>query len=119
MFCRNRLVCGWLLTCLLVLGGAGLVHSADAPEKETAKKPRLPNHFGKLDLSEEQKQKVYAAQKKFGKEISDLREKLKKLQADQEKEMEGALTADQLAKLKTLQSEAKAKKPTTATVEKK
>ncbi|MCA9095966.1 MAG: hypothetical protein KDA68_20945, partial [Planctomycetaceae bacterium] len=78
-----------------------------APE---AKSPRLPNHFGKLSLSEEQKGKVYATQMKYAKEIDELKARLKKLQGEQQKELEGVLTTEQRSRLKLLKSESR-KKP--------
>ena len=77
------------------------------------KPPRLPNHFAKLDLSDEQKGKVQATQLKYSEEIDELKRRLKKLQSEQQKELEGFLTAEQRSRLKLLKSEFR-KKPTTA-----
>lgn len=123
MFCcnRSRSVPGWVLAGVLGLsiGGTGPVSSADAPTTKNdavgknEKPPRLPNHFAKLDLSDEQKGKVQATQLKYSEEIDELKRRLKKLQSEQQKELEGFLTAEQRSRLKLLKSEFR-KKPTTA-----
>lgn len=105
-------VWGWCFGGALVLGvwGVGAVRSADPPAAEVeAKVPRLPNHFAKLSLSEEQRTKVQTTQMKYAKEIDELKSRLKKLQAEQQKELESVLTAEQRSRLKLLKGESRKK----------
>lgn len=118
---RSKVVWGWCLAGVLVLGvwGSGPVNSADpagakGEAGQEAKSPRLPNHFGKLSLSEEQKGKVFATQMKYAKEIDELKARLKKLQGEQQKELEGVLTTEQRSRLKLLKSESRKKPASTA-----
>ena len=71
------------------------------PAKAEAKGParRLPNNFGKLGLSDEQKEKVYAVQAKYAEEIAKLQKQLADARAKVKVESEALLTAEQKAKL--------------------
>lgn len=81
--------------------------SAQAQDK---KKGFLPPNFGKLGLSDEQKQKVYTIQAKYKAEKDDLNKKLKKITDDQNAEIAGVLTPDQKEKLKEITSFEKTEK---------
>lgn len=76
--------------------------------------PRLPNNYGKLELSGEQKDQVYAIQKKFEAEIESLEKQLAALKAKREAELLNVLTAAQKEKLKSIQATPKTKKAKTA-----
>jgi len=67
---------------------------AKAPKDGTNAKMRgqLPPNWGKLGLSDEQKQKVYAAQGKYRDKIDALKKQMADLQDQEKKEMEGVLT---------------------------
>jgi colicin import membrane protein len=84
---------------------------AAEPAKKEAKGParRLPNNFGKLGLSDEQKEKVYAVQAKYAGEIAQLQKQLADARAKIKTESEALLTADQKAKLAEILAEAKKK----------
>lgn len=71
------------------------------PAKTEAKGParRLPNNFGKLGLSDEQKEKVYAVQAKYAEEIARLQKQLADARAKVKVETEALLTAEQKTKL--------------------
>ena len=70
-------------------------------EKKGAKKEgkadsqSLPDHFGKVGLSDEQKKKIYAIQDQYEIEIKDLQKKLADLKTKQIAECEAVLTAAQ------------------------
>ncbi|QDV29347.1 hypothetical protein Spb1_12330 [Planctopirus ephydatiae] len=83
-----------------------------ADDKEDS--PRLPNNFGKLELSGEQKDRVYTIQKKYAAEIESLEKQLADLKAKRDAELQGVLTAAQKEKLKSIQSTPKTKKAKTA-----
>jgi Spy/CpxP family protein refolding chaperone len=84
------------------------------PDKPTG---RLPNNFGKLNLTDEQKTKIYQLQDDYGPKIADLIKQVEQLRIDRDKAIEGVLTAEQKSKLKDLQAataqkSAAKKKPT-------
>lgn len=95
-----------------------------AAQKEKAVKaekkpsPRLPNNYGKLDLSDAQKDQIYTAQAKYNGQIDALEEQIKSLKEKRDDEIEAVLTAAQKQKLKALQSETKRKKDDKETGEK-
>ncbi|MFO1020520.1 MAG: hypothetical protein U0903_07470 [Planctomycetales bacterium] len=111
-------VCGLVcLTGTLISGADPVKKAADGTKKEVkaeSKDPplkgRLPNHFGKLDLTDEQRQTIYKIQDKYDAEIDQLEAKLKELKGLRQKEMEGALTKEQQSRLKLLKNEG-SKKP--------
>ena len=92
----------WLIDAANSAKGAD---SAKAPEKA----PRLPNHFGKLGLSDEQKEKVFSIQSKYDEELKALKERLKKLQAEEQQEFETLLTPEQRSRLELLRTESRKK----------
>ncbi|MCS7167632.1 MAG: hypothetical protein RMI91_01245 [Gemmatales bacterium] len=71
--------------CLML--GAGV-----AQEKPTG---RLPPGFGKLGLSEEQKQKIYKIQAEYEAKIQALRAQIKKLEEEERVQIFSVLTPQQ------------------------
>jgi hypothetical protein len=75
------------------------------PDEKSVKVPskygRLPRYYGKLDLSDEQRTKVYAVQEEFGKQIDDLLRQLDALKSAREKKVKAILTASQKRMLTT------------------
>ena len=71
----------------------------DAPAKFRG---QLPANWGKLSLSDEQKQKVYEVQGKFQSKIDALAKQIKDLKDEEKKEMEHVLTEAQKARLREL-----------------
>jgi len=63
-------------------------------------KGQLPQGYGKLKLSDEQKQRIYKIQATYKAKLDDLEKQKKKLQSDRKKEYEKVLTKDQLQKLR-------------------
>jgi hypothetical protein len=94
---------------LVVLSG-GLV-GQDAKQKEDPKKVetkddppgkvkgRLPMHWTKLGLSDDQVQKIYRVQNKYDKEIDDLQAKIDEAKANRTKDSKAILTAEQKKRL--------------------
>lgn len=82
-----------------------------AAEKKEDKKPvnRLPANYGKLGLTDVQKDKVYAVQEKYDAQLDTLEEHLKALRAKRSSETEAVLTVEQKKILKDLTDEAKEK----------
>lgn len=84
------------------------VEKAAKPEKTPS--PRLPNNFGKLELSDAQKDQIYAAQARYNGQIDVLEEQIKSLKEKRDAEIEKVLSLAQKQKLKALQTEPKKKK---------
>jgi hypothetical protein len=103
----SRLCVCALLGAMFVVSG-GLV--GQEKKKEDAKKDEpvvkakgmLPPNWGKLGLSDEQKQTIYKIQNKHDAEIEKLEAKIKELKETRLKEMRAVLTADQKKKLEEL-----------------
>lgn len=94
------------------------VQAAGAKPTADAEKPkgRVPNNYGKIGLSEEQRTKILSIQAKLDGEIDKLEAQIAQLKAQKEKEVEAVLTAEQKTKLAELtaatakkKSDAKAK----------
>lgn len=86
---------------LLVLAGGFLV----AQEAEKKASGRLPNNYGKVALTDQQKQKIYGLQERYGKQIDELVEQVEKLRQKRDAEIENVLSQEQRAQLKSLQAE--------------
>lgn len=76
-----------------------------ASEENTPKAFRLPNHFGKLGLSEPQRDAVLKAQSKYGEKIAELQKQIEKLKDEQREEIREILNRDQKAELDKLTAE--------------
>jgi hypothetical protein len=108
-----------LLVALIAVGGAASLTGAPAllaqkadtkaavPEKAKSYK-RLPAFYADI-VDGSQKEKIYALQEKWGKQIDALAEQIKDLQKQRDAEIEGVLTPEQKTKLEKSRAEAKAK----------
>lgn len=75
----------------------------DDPKKDEGKaKGMLPQYWGKLGLSDEQKQTIYKIQNKYDAEITKLQAKIDELKDARLKDSRAVLTADQKKKLEEL-----------------
>lgn len=84
------------------------VETADATEAaDDDSGGRLPAHYRDI-VNDAQRDAIYEIQKKFEKLIEPLEQQIKKLKADEKKEIEGVLTPKQLAVLKKLEDYYKA-----------
>ena len=109
---RLSVVCGSLLLGLSLIVSAGVSQEKDKkdePKKEKAK-GMLPAGFKDLNLSAEQKSKVYGIQADYKAKIAELEKKVKDLKSQESKDIFAVLTDDQRAKyLKAKGVEAPAK----------
>lgn len=81
-------------------------------EKSDQEKGRLPANYGKLGLTEAQKNSIYEVQKKYKSQLDDLEKQLDALKAKRDGEVEAVLSDAQRKILKDLVDAAKeAKKP--------
>lgn len=74
--------------------------AANTSAKETKQAPakrkvRLPNHYGKLNLSDTQREKIYKIKTDYKTQIDNLKKQLAELDAKQDAECEAVLTASQ------------------------
>ena len=104
----QRYVSCMALACALLVG-AGSFHSTaygfppkgNKPAKAKAR-GRVPKYFGMLDLSDDQKTKIYDVQGKYKDQIDALEAQVKELRAKEGKEVQEILTAEQKTKLQEL-----------------
>lgn len=81
-------------------------------EKSDQEKGRLPANYGKLGLTEAQKNSIYEVQKKYKSQLDDLEKQLDALKAKRDGEVEAVLSEPQRKILKDLVDASKeAKKP--------
>ncbi len=82
--------------------------AAEGSKKAADRRGPLPFYYGKV-VAPDQKEKIYDVQEKYAAEIAPLAAKIKELQAERDKSIDALLSADQLAKIKELKTEAAAK----------
>ena len=86
------------------------------PKADGAKKGRLPSNYGKLNLTEPQKTKIYGLQAKYDDQLDALEKQFAALKAKRDQEVEAVLNDDQRKVLNSLVDAAKnAKKPKDST----
>lgn len=69
----------------------------------------LPAHFGRLGMSSEQKEKLYAIQESYEVKIAELRKQIVQLEAERDRTLETLLTPGQKLRLQELREEARVK----------
>ena len=100
------------LVGVVLLGCALLVDTGSSQEKKDPKiKSQLPQGFGKLNLSKDQKGKMHEAQVKYRMKIKALEEQIADLRAQERMELVGMLTPDQREMYRKIQLGEDTKKP--------
>lgn len=92
-----------LIGGLLVASGGLVGQDPKKDDPKPAKKDEpagklkgsLPPNWGKIGLTDDQKQDVYKVQAKYNAEIEKLEGKIKELKAARDKDMKAVLTAEQ------------------------
>ena len=107
----KQLICVSGLVLLVVLIGASpsLVAQPKPGETTEVKKPGrtpLPFHFGKVGVSDEQKEQLYAIQDSYKAKIEPLQQQIKDLLKEREQKMTALLTDGQKARFQELKVEA-------------
>lgn len=87
-----------LLAGLLLLSSNGLF-SQEAKDPPSKVKGILPAYYGKIGLADDQKAAIYKIQAKYRDEIKKLEDKIAETRADERREMDKVLTAEQRQKL--------------------
>lgn len=108
----RKVISSGMAAALILVSAAISQEKADPkkadPKKEEVKKDevkargQLPSGWGKLGLSEEQKQKVYKLQNKYGEQIDKLEAQIKELKEKLTKERLEILTPEQKKRLREL-----------------
>lgn len=103
-----------LLGGLVVLSGGVVGQDAKKDDTKAVKKEKdasstkvkgvLPMNWGKIGLSDSQKQDVYKVQSKYNGEIDKLELQIKDLKSARDKEMKAILTAEQKKRLEEILS---------------
>ncbi|MFO0801344.1 MAG: hypothetical protein U0804_28090 [Gemmataceae bacterium] len=95
-----------VVTAVLVAGGGSVAQDAkkDAKKDDPAPKAKgfLPQNYGKLGLTDTQKQQVYELQAKYNSEIEKLDAKIRELKAARDKEVKAVLTPEQKKRLEEI-----------------
>lgn len=115
----NRFLAGSAVCLAAVLTFSTFGLSQEKPTAETKAKPpakgedklkgRLPNNYGKIDLTMAQRDKIYAIQNGYDAQLDALKEQMKQLVAKRDADIDAVLTAEQKSKLESLRAEAKKK----------
>jgi len=79
----------------------GVDDSSFIAVQKKRKKPRgrLPNYYGKVGVSEEQREKIYAIQAMYRPKIEALEKQIAELKAKEDAEVEAVLTPEQKKKV--------------------
>lgn len=100
-----------VVLCSLIVGGLLAQDAANSAgvgaKAKQAAAGRLPNYYGRLYLSDQQREQVYAIQNRYKAAIEDLESQLEQQKGKRDAEIEGILTPDQRKKLKSLVEEAR------------
>ena len=75
--------------------------------KQKKLRGRLPNYFGKIGVSDEQRTKIYTIQRSYQPQLVELRKQIAELLAKRDAEVASVLTDSQKEQLSKLQGEAK------------
>jgi Spy/CpxP family protein refolding chaperone len=95
-----------VFTAALVVTGGITAQDAkkDAKKDDPAPKAKgfLPQNFGKLGLTDVQKQDVYNIQAKYNTKIDEYEAKIRELKSARDKEVKAVLTPDQKKRLEEI-----------------
>jgi Spy/CpxP family protein refolding chaperone len=98
-----------LVTVLLIGGGLQGQDKKDDKKEPPPLRGVLPPNFGKIGLSEEQKQRIYKIEADAREKIAELEKKISELKEKEKQDLLSVLTDEQKKKLKEI-LEAKADK---------
>ncbi len=97
----RKLLSGLVGALALVLV-VGVIATADDKKESTKGGEKLPAQWGKLGLSDEQKQKIYSIEDEYKSQIDTLEKQVKELRHKEKVAMEAVLTDAQKARLKEI-----------------
>ena len=106
----------FLLATVLLTNGWATAQQPPAendppPAKKERAKPRgrLPSYFARV-VTEKQREEIYGIQTAYAEQLDKLREQIVQLESKRDKEVDQVLSAEQLAQVKELRDQAKAKR---------
>lgn len=111
--------CVVLLVLMMICAGQGWGEENTPAKKSAANNAeasatprgqRLPNNYGKLGLTEEQKKKIYSIQANYKTRIQRLQQELEDLRNEEVLEIQSALTEAQKTSLQEILVEARKKR---------
>ncbi len=98
-----------LTAAALVVAASGVGFSQDDTSQDTdqdrQQARRLPNYYARV-VSDDQRQQIYEIQDKHSPQIDELQKQLDEAVAARDKEIEGVLTEEQIARVKEYEEEA-------------
>jgi Spy/CpxP family protein refolding chaperone len=103
-----RLLALALVTAVLTHAGGSVAQDKKDAKQEAKTDPApkvkgvLPQNWGKIGLTDEQRQEVYNIQAKHNAEIEKLEVRIKEIKAARDKEMKAVLTAEQKKRLEEI-----------------
>ncbi|MCA9108511.1 MAG: hypothetical protein KDA52_01070 [Planctomycetaceae bacterium] len=107
---RRKLLIGFavMLGLAVVLPNLSPAQNDNTGSAETTKEYRgpLPAHFGKLGMSDTQKEKVYSLQESYEEQLEKLRKQIEQIEQKRDAEIETLLTPGQKLRLQELREEA-------------
>ena len=96
---------GVLIAALLIANGLPGQDKKDDKQPDPTIRGVLPPNWGKLELSTEQKQKIYKIEAETKQKVYDLQKQIDELKGKEKQDMLGVLTAEQKKKLKEILEE--------------
>ena len=100
----TRLRAGVAVLVVSILATGWLLGADEKKPDEPKAKGFLPQNWGKICLTTDQKQDVYKIQAKYNADIDKLKAKIDALKAEEKVELEKVLTEDQKKKLKEIKT---------------
>ncbi|MCG6154281.1 Spy/CpxP family protein refolding chaperone [Rubinisphaera margarita] len=101
-----------LAACLLASTAISQTMPARPDEGTRRSGNRLPNHYGKLGLSDEQREKIYSIQSDYRSKIQSLLQELEDLRDEQSLQIQSVLTETQRVELNKHLEEARQRRQT-------
>lgn len=87
-----------------------MLFGQSADDADEGPRGRLPNHFGKLGVTEEQRERIYAIQADYNEQIEELLSQIEALRTQRDDEIESILTPGQKLRLQELRDAERAER---------
>jgi Spy/CpxP family protein refolding chaperone len=97
-----RLLAGCAIVAAIALLSSDGIQSREKADTKPKIKGQLPQAWSKLDLTDEQKDKLFTMQAEHKQKVDKLKEEIAKLDAQMVKDRLGLLTEEQRAKLRMM-----------------
>ena len=110
MTIRRRIVAGYLAPAVLGLLAVVLIHDGriraqDTPTEKSARVVRrVPNYFGQVGLTTDQREQIYTIREEYARKLADLVRQLEEAKGEELAKCEGVLTESQKKLLDQIRS---------------